>query len=33
MSVPKSNFEANVCRYVFGKCFWYFREGKSDCWT
>jgi len=34
MSVPKSNFEANVSTYVFGRCwFWHFRVLKSICWT
>jgi len=33
MYFPNSNFEGNVSTYVFGKCFWYFREGKIDFWT
>jgi len=30
---PKSTFQGNFSIYVFGKCFWHFRELKNDCWT
>jgi len=33
MSVPNSNFQRNFSTYVFGKCFWHFREVINDCWT
>jgi len=33
MSVQKSTFEGNLSTYVFGKCFWHFREMKNNGWT
>jgi len=29
----KSTFEWIFSSYVFDKCFWHFRELKTDCWT
>jgi len=33
MSLPNSNFEGNVCTYVYGKAHSHYRDLKSECWT